>query len=586
MGFNLPVLNRRRRTTRAVSAFTPASLFTAGESGYWLDPSDFTTMWQDSQGVTPVTATGQTCGLILDKRIGTRTQVFDDANVTFGGLAGYAGRVSSGVYQYARDASGNGSVFFGGLTAGRTYLISVQIAAYGGAIPGITFTTADFRNVANVVFRPAAGATGTYTAFYVADGTNFRIVATANGSGGTISNVSILEVPGNHFGQATAARRPILGTEPLVGRRNLLLQTGLTGATSGTPGTAPTGWPFLVSSGTTTVIPGGGSLGGDAIRLSATANRHVYSVTTTTLAASSTYTFSVQCIVHTSLSILSFANLSAPPAGTTLEYLIDGVVVPSGTALPLGPCTVAVRATTSTTAGTSGLRLGIGTGGNVTGDVTFWDPQFELGSTRTAYQRVTDQWNVTQAGVPNVYYLQGDGTDDVITSVAAVPANASTSAQQIFGVRTGATLPVATAFATRVSVASGAAVPSSVPGSMGLRLPHSGNQPIVYISGVNRITLNATTVAAVDTKSVYTLLGDISAPSTTLRRNAAPNGSNTTSMGGGTFTDTIAIILSDSTSSGFFPGRMYQAVMRFGPNLTADQITQTETFVNSKTGAY
>lgn len=400
------------RNSSAVAPFTPASLFTAGESGYWLDPSDFSTMWQDSQGVTPVTATGQTCGLILDKSIGTRTQVFDDANVTFTGTAGYAGRISPGVYEYAREAVNSGSVVFGGLVSGRTYLISLQVAAYAGAIPGITITAADFRSALNASIRPAAVGAGTYTAFYVADGATFRIGGTAPGAGGTISNVSILEVPGNHALQATAAERPITGVEPSTGRRNLLLQTGLTGATSGTPGTAPTGWPLLVSNGTTAVIPSGGSLGGDAIRLSAVANRQLYSQSLIPMAASSVYTFSVQCDVHTSINVLSFANLSAIPAGTTLEYLIDGVVVPSGTALPLGPCVAGVRATTSTTAGVAALRLGIGTGGNATGDVTFWDPQLELGSTRTDYQRVTDQWNVTEAGTTPCYYLAFDGTDD------------------------------------------------------------------------------------------------------------------------------------------------------------------------------
>ena len=195
------------------SAFTPASLFAAGESGYWLDPSDFTTMWQDSQGVTPVTATGQTCGLILDKRIGTRTQVFDDANVTFSGTAGYAGRVSPGVYEYARDASGIGTVFFGGLTTGRTYLVSVQISAYAGSIPGITNIRTDYAYAGLGNTRPFTNSAGVFTFFFLADGAYFRITTGSLGAGGTISNVSILEVPGNHFLQATAGNRPIVQTD-------------------------------------------------------------------------------------------------------------------------------------------------------------------------------------------------------------------------------------------------------------------------------------------------------------------------------------------------------------------------------------
>ena len=47
------------------ASFTPASLFASGEQGVWYDPSDMSTMFQDSAGTTPVTAAGQPVGLIL-----------------------------------------------------------------------------------------------------------------------------------------------------------------------------------------------------------------------------------------------------------------------------------------------------------------------------------------------------------------------------------------------------------------------------------------------------------------------------------------------------------------------------------------
>jgi hypothetical protein len=47
--------------------FNPASLFSSGTMGVWFDPSDFSTMFQDSAGTTPVTAVGQPVGKILDK---------------------------------------------------------------------------------------------------------------------------------------------------------------------------------------------------------------------------------------------------------------------------------------------------------------------------------------------------------------------------------------------------------------------------------------------------------------------------------------------------------------------------------------
>jgi hypothetical protein len=48
-------------------AFSPSSLFAAGEQGAWYDPSNLSTMFQDSAGTTPVTAVEQSVGLILDQ---------------------------------------------------------------------------------------------------------------------------------------------------------------------------------------------------------------------------------------------------------------------------------------------------------------------------------------------------------------------------------------------------------------------------------------------------------------------------------------------------------------------------------------
>lgn len=59
--------NRGQSLLTSASSWTPASLFASSEVGVWYDPSDLTTMFQDSAGTTPVTATGDPVGLILDK---------------------------------------------------------------------------------------------------------------------------------------------------------------------------------------------------------------------------------------------------------------------------------------------------------------------------------------------------------------------------------------------------------------------------------------------------------------------------------------------------------------------------------------
>lgn len=65
LGRNFRVRNVVRMVRAAI--FNPSSLFASGEQGVWYDPSDFSTMFQDSAGTIPVTAVGQPVGRILDK---------------------------------------------------------------------------------------------------------------------------------------------------------------------------------------------------------------------------------------------------------------------------------------------------------------------------------------------------------------------------------------------------------------------------------------------------------------------------------------------------------------------------------------
>lgn len=58
---------RDKRILRRAREFTPERLFKSGEQGVWYDPSDTTTLFQDSAGTTPVTASGQPVGRMLDK---------------------------------------------------------------------------------------------------------------------------------------------------------------------------------------------------------------------------------------------------------------------------------------------------------------------------------------------------------------------------------------------------------------------------------------------------------------------------------------------------------------------------------------
>ena len=586
MGFNLPILNRRRRYL--TSAFSPASLFAAGESGYWLDPSDFSTMWQDSQGVTPVTATGQTCGLILDKRIGTRTQVFDDANVTFTGTAGYAGRISPGVYEYARDASGNGIVNFGGLTAGKTYLVSVQISVYTGAIPGITGNRADYASALNVATRPFTSTAGTYTFFYLADGSTFAIRAGGPPNGGTISNVSILEVPGNHFLQATAGNRPILGVEPFGGRRNLSVYTEQFNNAS---------W---IKTGVTitpdaTVAPDGTVT---ADRLTGTGGAATFrSVQETVASAGVGRVFSVYVKADTQNFVqLLFNGTAASWANFDLSSGVIGSGGTNGTPtitdVGNGWFRCSISTTLTTVQGgrvvpvtsTTSVRAETNT---LTTSLFIWGAKLENGSTATDYQRVTDQWNVTQAGVPDCYYVAFDGTDDWLQSAATINPGAVDKAQVFAGVR-------------KLSDAAGAIlVEASVDanlnaGSFFFSAPSTSTNPNYgfLLRGSAASSFVATTYAAPIT-NVLSCQYDIAQPDRTTEIVPRINGVTPTlagtgpsSVGTGNFLTYTHYIGRRNGATFPYNGRAYQIVARYGPVLTAEQLEQLTTFTNSKTGAY
>lgn len=65
---NIGHLGRLGLVAAAVRAlFNPASLFANGEQGVWYDPSDLSTLFQDSAGTVPVTGVEQPVGRMLDK---------------------------------------------------------------------------------------------------------------------------------------------------------------------------------------------------------------------------------------------------------------------------------------------------------------------------------------------------------------------------------------------------------------------------------------------------------------------------------------------------------------------------------------
>ena len=207
------------------AVFTPAELFASGEQGTWYDPSDFSSMYQDSAGTMPVTAVEQPVGLMLDKSQGL---ALGNDIVVNGGFAtdtawtkGIGWTISSGV---ATELGNQFTQLSQILTtvSGVTYKLTFTATVVSGTF-GVYArqNTTSGTTLASKTDITAAGsyqiiftATSTATAIFFAQ-LNLSAVSTI-----TIDNVYANSIAGNHASQSTSAARPILSA-----RVNLLTYT-------------------------------------------------------------------------------------------------------------------------------------------------------------------------------------------------------------------------------------------------------------------------------------------------------------------------------------------------------------------------
>ncbi len=190
------------------------ALFASGEQGAWYDPSDLSTMFQDSTGTTFVTADGQPVGLILDKSKGLALGAERLVNGEFSG--GSTGWTLATGWSYASGAvthSGASPGFLGQsgpLTINKRVKIMYTITENIGARELVLLDTYWVDTVA------IPTTVGTHTIYPQANSTDFWFYSTSTGTSLTIDNISVKELAGNHASQATAASRPLYKTTGLA----------------------------------------------------------------------------------------------------------------------------------------------------------------------------------------------------------------------------------------------------------------------------------------------------------------------------------------------------------------------------------
>lgn len=231
LGFGLS-LNPRR----SGASWTPLTLFLAGEQGGWYDPSDLSTMFQDSAGTTPVTAVEQPAGLWLDKRLGALSALGPDQvtngdneaavyaitgqsfqNATLARAAspsgpGFAGQLASSTSASASHQHNSGLIMLAGRTyriTGRVYVPTGGVANFrlfdngDGSWFGLNVTAKDAWVPFSVLRLPKAST------WQLGIGNNDNEVIASGTAAFWVDNLSIREVPGNHLIQPTAPNRPV-----------------------------------------------------------------------------------------------------------------------------------------------------------------------------------------------------------------------------------------------------------------------------------------------------------------------------------------------------------------------------------------
>lgn len=182
-------------------AYTPLSLFANSEVGAWYEPSDFSTMFQDAAGTTPVTAAGQSVGLRLDKSKGLvlGPEKWSDGSVVF---SGESSRVSPGVYRiYSSAGALSYAAIAGVVTSGKWYKVTFTIDSITVAGAGVTWVGSN---------ETTFTTTGTKTIYVLASSTSITIKRTSSACDYQISNISVREIAGNHAYQTSLASRATL----------------------------------------------------------------------------------------------------------------------------------------------------------------------------------------------------------------------------------------------------------------------------------------------------------------------------------------------------------------------------------------
>jgi hypothetical protein len=526
------------------AAFLPdiASLFANGEEGWWYDPSNFATLFQDSAGTTPVTAMEQPVGLQLDlsKGLVLGPELFS-SSVGLGATARNArsvlGTVTATSATVSSNASGTFGINFPALTPsiGKTYAISLSYASSPSKAVTLNFGGLNFTSSSSTI-------TGYFVATTSTSLLDFFVNAAASGEQFTISSISVKELPGNHRFQTTSANRPVVSA-----RVNLLTKTEqLTdSAWVKTAGVTVTDNAAVAPDGTTTATN---------IAFGATNREIAQSFATTN--GGTTPTFYVK---GTAGQVLNFGA-----GGQDRSITLTGGWDLASSTLP---------------AGIAKLYIGNYTVGANALNISVWHPDIRSstqGVGLPVYQRVNTSTDYDSTGFP--VYIKPNGSNQfMVTNSINFTATDKMTVWQ--GVRKLSDAAAATVIG--VNGVSGT-------NSFTFRAPQSNVANYAFYSA-GSVAFGGSAVSpssyAAPITNVATGIGDISGDVATLRINGVQAVTVSGDQGTGNYGNFPAYFYAREGSSLHFNGHDYGSIAR-GAASTAAQIAAGEEWINSKTKAY
>ena len=536
----------------SVLPFNPIALFAPSKQGVWYDPSDLTTMFQDRAGTTPVTTPGQTVGLRLDKSKGLTlgSELVDTANTASSWVAngtntvtqdGDAVRINfvdtaTGAYVYLTQSGGLNA----DLVAGKTYQMQVQLRINSGAANFSFYSTSLGNFIDTDAITSTTYVTRSYTFQYISGSPFIQFANLSAGESIWVRNISVKELAGNHAVAPTDAARPTYGIEPKTGRRNLLTRTEEFGDVA---------WTKALTVASGVLDPLGGST--------------AFTLTAPIVGAEAYQTFTGRTIGQANTA-QCWMRRRTGSGGIQLYANSTRTTVTLTSSWQLITLTQNASATTIY----FGIRV------SEIGDaVDVWHPQFEINSSATAYQRVGTAFDVTEAGVPTVHYVQYDGSDDSF-STSSIDFSATDKMSVFAGVRKLSN-------ATQGMFVELSASAAANTGAFNFQSPSSSLNDYNFANkGTTAQTVSA--VASAPINNVLSGLGNISGDLATLRIDGTQVGQNTGDQGTGNYGNYPLYIGRRNNASLPFNGRDYGIIV-VGKTASASEITATEIWLAAKT---